>query len=112
MGACEVNHANCVEQSLTVRTTLTVARFRSVADICIPNVLAILGIILFCAPSLSLIKRGLINATNIITLLTNYSLSAIATSMKVDVNGKYYTFLRTPSLESVLTLHHAPSFLF
>jgi amino acid transporter len=81
------------------------ARFGTFAGVFTPNVLTILGIILFLRTGWVVGQAGLIGAliivliANGITLLTGLSLSAIATSMKVRAGGNYYLISRTLGLE-------------
>ncbi|MEZ4633619.1 MAG: hypothetical protein R2856_01325 [Caldilineaceae bacterium] len=70
-----------------------------------PNVLTILGIILFLRSGWVVGQAGLIGAlvivaiANSISFLTGLSLSSIATSMSVRAGGKYYVISRSLGLE-------------
>jgi amino acid transporter len=83
----------------------TRARFGTFAGVFTPNVLTILGIILFLRTGWVVGQAGLIGAliivliANSITFLTGLSLSAIATSMNVRAGGNYYLISRTLGLE-------------
>lgn len=81
------------------------ARFGTFAGVFTPNVLTILGLILFLRTGWVVGQAGLVGAliivliANSITLLTGLSLSAIATSMNVRAGGNYYLISRTLGLE-------------
>lgn len=81
------------------------ARFGTFAGVFTPNVLTILGIILFLRSGWVVGQAGLIGAliivaiANAISLLTGLSLSAIATSMTVRAGGNYYIISRSLGLE-------------
>jgi len=70
-----------------------------------PSLLTILGIILFLRLGYVTGQAGLINTlviigiANIITVLTSFSLSAVATNLKVKGGGDYYVISRTLGLE-------------
>ncbi len=70
-----------------------------------PSVLTILGIILFLRLGFVVGSAGLANAliiiavANLISVLTSFSLAAIATNMKVKGGGDYYLISRTLGLE-------------
>ena len=72
------------------------ARFGTFAGVFTPNVLTILGIILFLRMGEVVGQGGLWNAlviigiANLISLLTGLSLSSIATNMTVRAGGNYY----------------------
>jgi amino acid transporter len=80
-------------------------RFGTFAGVFTPNVLTILGLILFLRTGWVVGQAGLAGAlvivliSNIITLLTGLSLSAIATSMTVRTGGNYYMISRSLGLE-------------
>ncbi|GIV79447.1 MAG: Na-K-Cl cotransporter [Litorilinea sp.] len=80
-------------------------RFGTFAGVFTPNVLTILGLILFLRTGWVVGQAGLIQAliivllANSITLLTGLSLSAIATSMQVRTGGNYYLISRSLGLE-------------
>ncbi|NJN82888.1 MAG: amino acid permease, partial [Caldilineaceae bacterium] len=80
-------------------------RFGTFAGVFTPNVLTILGLILFLRTGWVVGQAGLVGAlvivllSNIITLLTGLSLSAIATSMRVRTGGNYYMISRSLGLE-------------
>ena len=80
-------------------------RFGTFAGVFTPNVLTILGLILFLRTGWVVGQAGLVGAlvivliSNVITLLTGLSLSAIATSMRVRTGGNYYLISRSLGLE-------------
>lgn len=80
-------------------------RFGTFAGVFTPNVLTILGLILFLRTGIVVGEAGLAAAlvivviSNLITLLTGLSLSAIATSMRVGTGGNYYIISRSLGLE-------------
>ena len=81
------------------------ARFGTFAGVFTPNVLTILGIILFLRMGEVVGQGGLWNAlviigiANLISLLTGLSLSSIATNMTVRAGGNYYIISRSLGLE-------------
>lgn len=81
------------------------ARFGTFAGVFTPNVLTILGIILFLRTGWVVGQAGLwgaliiIGLANAISLLTGLSLSSIATSMDVRAGGNYYLISRSLGLE-------------
>lgn len=83
----------------------TAGRFGTFGGVFTPNVLTILGIILFLRAGWVVGQAGLVGAliivglANAISLLTGLSLSAIATSMQVRAGGNYYIISRTLGLE-------------
>ena len=83
----------------------TKGRFGTFAGVFTPNVLTILGIILFLRTGWVVGQAGLVGAlvivalANLISLLTGLSLSAIATSMEVKAGGNYYIISRSLGLE-------------
>ncbi len=88
------------------RTTSTsTGRFGTFAGVFTPNVLTILGIILFLRMGWVVGQAGLwgalliIGLANAISLLTGLSLSAIATNMRVGAGGNYYLISRSLGLE-------------
>lgn len=80
-------------------------RFGTFAGVFTPNILTILGIILFLRLGWVVGQAGLWNAliiiamANLISFLTGLSLSAIATSMEVKGGGNYYLISRSLGLE-------------
>ena len=80
-------------------------RFGMFAGVFTPNILTILGIILFLRLGWVVGQAGLWGAigivllANAISLLTGLSLSSIATSMEVKAGGNYYLISRTLGLE-------------
>lgn len=87
------------------RANGTTGRFGTFGGVFTPNVLTILGIILFLRAGWVVGQTGLIGAlvivaiANAISFLTGLSLSAIATSMNVRAGGNYYIISRTLGLE-------------
>ena len=83
----------------------TKGRFGTFAGVFTPNVLTILGLILFLRTGWVVGQSGLFFAliivliSNVITLLTGLSLSAISTSMRVRTGGNYYLISRSLGLE-------------
>lgn len=81
------------------------ARFGTFAGVFTPNILTILGIILFLRMGEVVGQAGLwgalmiIGIANLISLLTGLSLSSIATNMKVKAGGNYYIISRSLGLE-------------
>jgi amino acid transporter len=75
------------------------------AGVFTPNILTILGIILFLRLGYVLGNAGLgraliiIALANAISVLTSISLAAIATNLKVKVGGPYYVISRTLGVE-------------
>jgi amino acid transporter len=84
------------------RTTGTLGTF---AGVFTPSVLTILGIILFLRLGYVVGSAGLgkalviIGISNTISVLTSFSLAAIATNLKVKGGGDYYLISRTLGLE-------------
>ena len=80
-------------------------RFGTFAGVFTPNVLTILGIILFLRTGWVVGQAGLAGAlviivmANAISFLTGLSLSSIATSMDVKAGGNYYLISRSLGLE-------------
>ncbi|RME55566.1 MAG: amino acid permease [Caldilineae bacterium] len=89
----------------TVPSVSKAARFGTFAGVFVPNVLTILGIILFLRTGWVVGQAGLIQAllivviANLISFLTGLSLSAVATAMQVRAGGKYYIISRSLGLE-------------
>ncbi len=87
------------------RLAPTAGRFGTFAGVFTPNVLTILGIILFLRTGWVVGQAGLwgaliiIGMANAISLLTGLSLSSIATSMDVKAGGNYYLISRSLGLE-------------
>ena len=85
--------------------TSTTARFGTFKGVFTPNVLTILGIILFLRTGWVVGQAGLwgslaiILLANAISFMTGLSLSAIATSMDVKAGGNYYLISRSLGLE-------------
>jgi len=81
------------------------ARFGTFAGVFTPNILTILGIILFMRMGEVVGQGGLWNAlaiiavANLISLMTGLSLSSIATNMTVRAGGNYYIISRSLGLE-------------
>jgi amino acid transporter len=81
------------------------ARFGTFAGVFTPNILTILGIILFLRMEFVVGQAGLWGAlaivllANAISLLTGLSLSAVATNMTVRAGGNYYIISRSLGLE-------------
>lgn len=80
-------------------------RFGTFGGVFTPNVLTILGVILFLRTGWVVGNVGLIGSiiiiiiANLISLSTGLSLSAIATSMDIKAGGNYYMISRTLGLE-------------
>ncbi len=80
-------------------------RFGTFGGVFTPNVLTILGVILFLRAGWVVGNTGLLGAlliiviSNFISLSTGLSLSAIATNMDVKAGGNYYMISRTLGLE-------------
>lgn len=80
-------------------------RFGTFTGVFTPNILTILGIILFLRVGWVVGQAGLWGAlgivilANVISFLTGLSLSAIATSMNVRAGGNYYLISRSLGLE-------------
>ena len=80
-------------------------RFGMFAGVFTPNILTILGIILFLRLGWVVGQVGMWGAlaivllANAISLLTGLSLSSIATSMRVRAGGNYYLISRSLGLE-------------
>jgi amino acid transporter len=80
-------------------------RFGSFAGVFTPNVLTILGLILFLRTGWTVGQVGLAGAlwiivlANLISLLTGLSMSVIATDMDVKTGGAYYMISRSLGLE-------------
>jgi len=91
--------------STTSKPGNSTARFGTFAGVFTPNVLTILGIILFLRMGWVVGQAGLWGAllivllANAISLLTGLSLSAIATNMQVGAGGNYYLISRSLGLE-------------
>lgn len=83
----------------------TAARFGTFSGVFTPNILTILGLILFLRMEFVVGQAGLWGALaivllgNLISLLTGLSLSAIATNMTVRAGGNYYIISRSLGLE-------------
>jgi amino acid transporter len=92
-------------QAATPTASTSAGRFGTFAGVFTPNVLTILGIILFLRMGWVVGQAGLWGAlaivllANTISLLTGLSLSAIATNMQVGAGGNYYLISRSLGLE-------------
>ncbi len=92
-------------QAATKTTGPKAGRFGTFTGVFTPNVLTILGLILFLRTGWVVGQAGLWGAliiillANIISFLTGLSLSAVATSMEVKAGGKYYMISRSLGLE-------------
>ena len=92
-------------QAAPSQSKSAMARFGTFGGVFTPNVLTILGIILFLRTGWVVGQAGLLGAllivaiANAISFLTGLSLSAIATSMDVRAGGKYYMISRSLGLE-------------
>ena len=81
------------------------AKFGTFSGVFVPNVLTILGVILFMRSGRVVGQAGVIQAliilviANAITFLTSLSLSAIATNTKVGGGGAYFMISRSLGLE-------------
>lgn len=81
------------------------ARFGTFAGVFTPNVLTILGIILFLRTGWVVGQAGLLGAlaivaiANGISFLTGLSLASVATAIRVRAGGKYYLISRSLGLE-------------
>ena len=81
-------------------------RFGTFEGVFTPNVLTILGLILFLRTGWVVGQAGLYSALAIvllsasITLITGLSLSVIATSLRVGAGGTYYVISRTLGAEA------------
>lgn len=80
-------------------------QFGTFSGVLVPNLLTILGVIMFMRMGWVVGQAGLYNAwiiliiANSITLLTSLSLSAIATNTKVEGGGAYFLISRSLGLE-------------
>ncbi|NNF03663.1 MAG: amino acid permease, partial [Rhodothermales bacterium] len=89
----------------TTSQTPAAGRFGTFKGVFTPNVLTILGIILFLRTGWVVGQAGLwgslaiILGANVISFMTGLSLSAIATSMNVKAGGNYYLISRSLGLE-------------
>lgn len=90
---------------LNATTATDARRFGTFGGVFVPNVLTILGVILFLRAGWVVGNAGLKGAllilliANAITLLTALSLSAVATNTKVGVGGAYFLIARSLGLE-------------
>lgn len=88
-----------------IPSTAQTGRFGTFTGVFTPNILTILGIILFLRVGWVVGQAGLWGAlaivvlANLISFLTGLSLSAIATSMNVRAGGNYYLISRSLGLE-------------
>lgn len=91
--------------SNTAKQLSSTQRFGTFAGVFTPNILTILGIILFLRSGWVVGQAGLLGAlaivliANSISFLTGLSLSAIATNMQVKAGGNYYLISRSLGLE-------------
>jgi amino acid transporter len=89
----------------TENTDTEPQKFGTFAGVFVPNVLTILGVIMFLRTGWVVGQAGLTGAliilgiANLITFLTSLSLSAIATNSKVGGGGAYYLISRSLGLE-------------
>jgi amino acid transporter len=87
------------------RKTEEPVKFGAFGGVFVPNVLTILGVIMFLRTGWVVGNAGLRNAllilviANSITILTSLSLSAIATNIRVGGGGAYYLVSRSLGLE-------------
>lgn len=87
------------------RTEVGVGRLGTFGGVFVPNVLTILGVIMFLRAGWVVGSAGLAGAllillvANSITLLTTMSLSAVATNTRVGVGGAYFLVARSLGLE-------------
>ena len=87
------------------RKTAEPAKFGAFGGVFVPNVLTILGVIMFLRTGWVVGNAGLRNAllilviANAITILTSLSLSAIATNIRVGGGGAYFLISRSLGLE-------------
>jgi hypothetical protein len=89
----------------TIADSKEPAKFGSFSGVFVPNVLTILGVILFMRAGWVVGQAGIYQAliilviANTITFLTSLSLSAIATNTKVGGGGAYFMISRSLGLE-------------
>ena len=89
----------------TSEDTFNPGRLGTFAGVFTPSILTILGIILFLRLGYVVGSAGLgkaliiIAVANLISVLTSFSLAAIATNMKVKGGGDYYLISRTLGIE-------------
>jgi amino acid transporter len=89
----------------SARTDEEVRRLGTFGGVFVPNVLTILGVIMFLRAGWVVGNAGLAGAllillvANSITLLTTLSLSAVATNTRVGVGGAYFLVARSLGLE-------------
>ena len=89
----------------TVGSPETVRKYGTFGGVLVPNVLTILGVIMFLRVGWVVGNAGLKDAllilavANSITLLTSLSLSAIATNIRVGGGGAYFLISRSLGLE-------------
>ena len=93
------------QQSYKSQTALTQGTMGTFAGVFTPSILTILGIILFMRLGYVVGNAGLgraliiIGLANTISVLTTFSLSAIATNLKIKGGGDYYLISRTLGVE-------------
>jgi amino acid transporter len=81
-------------------------RFGTFGGVFVPNILTILGVIMYLRLGWVVGNAGLYRAllilgiANLITLVTSFSMSAIATNMKVKGGGAYYMISRSLGAEA------------
>ena len=91
--------------TITPNSNPSAARFGMFAGVFTPNVLTILGLILFLRLGQVVGESGLwvalliVLLANSISLLTGLSLAAVATNMRVGAGGNYYLISRSLGLE-------------
>lgn len=79
----------------------SVAKFTTFGGVFTPSILTVLGVIMFMRAGFVIGQAGILNALIIlaiaksITLLTSFSISAIATNIEVKGGGAYYLISRT-----------------
>jgi hypothetical protein len=92
---------------MATQTQKNTGNLGTFAGVFTPSVLTILGIILFLRMGYVVGNAGLgktfiiIGIANLISILTSFSLAAIATNMKVKGGGDYYLISRTLGVEFV-----------
>ena len=97
---------NADKQPAKSQTASGSVKFGTFTGVFVPNVLTILGVILFMRVGWVVGEAGLVNAltilliANTVTLMTSLSLSAIATNAKVGGGGAYFMISRSLGLEA------------
>jgi amino acid transporter len=102
----ELKQRACMQQkNNNIKNTASNGSLGTFSGVFTPSILTILGIILFLRMGYVVGNAGLgntlviIGLANVISLLTTFSLSAIATNLKVKKGGDYYLISRTLGLE-------------